>query len=209
MRRYGIQDGLIEKLFDPRWIRRVNLADTLGGDAERFNASLRSTIEEIGFTPDPSPTRGIKGSERLIIDYGSFSPDIPIIGQMEKLLRHILTKYSTFLLQAGYPAKFVRNSSKFTSFAAATKDGGYHYPHCHSNAVFVVTYYVYVPESANVEIRFGEYASNVGEFRGLPFATERPVTGDFVLFPGFYPHSTTPHNSPDARINMGFDVAPL
>ena len=200
---------MIEKLFNPRWIRRVNLADALGGDAERFNASLRSTIEEIGFTPDPSPTRGIKGSERLIIDHGSFSPDIPIIGQMEKILRHILTKYSTFLLQAVYPAKFVRNSSKLTSFAAATKDGGYHYPHCHSNAVFVATYYVYVPESANVEIRFGEHASNVGKFRGLPFGTERPVTGDFVIFPGFYPHSTTPHNSPDARINMGFDVAPL
>ena len=87
MRRYGIQDGVIEKLFDPRWIRRVNLADVLAGDAERFNASLRSTIEEIGFTPDPSPvhlqrTGAIKGSQRQIIDYGSFSPDIPIIGQM-------------------------------------------------------------------------------------------------------------------------------
>ena len=209
VRRRGIQDELIEKLFSPRWIRRVNLADVLDGDAERFNASLRSTIEEIGFKPDPAPTRGIKGSERLIIDYGSFSPDIPIIGQMEKTLRHIVTKYSAFLLQAGYPAKFVRNSSKFTSFAAATKDGGYHYPHIHTNAVFVVTYYVHVPESANVEILFGWHRANVPSLQALPFATERPVTGDFVIFPGFYPHSTTPHNSPEARINMGFDVAPL
>ena len=211
MQRYGIQDGLIEKLFDRRWVRRVNLVDVLAGDAERFNASLRSTIEEIGFTPDPSPvhlqrTGAIKGSQRQIIDYGSFSPDIPIIGQMEKILRHILTKYSAFLLQAGYPAEFVRYSSKITSFAAATKDGGYHHSHCHSNAVFVVTYYVYVPESANVQILFGSHRPF---YPILPFATERPVTGDFVLFPGFYPHSTTPHNSPDARINMGFDVAPL
>lgn len=209
MQRYGIQDGLIEKLFDRRWIRRVNLADVLDGDAERFNASLRSTIEEIGFIPDPSPTGRIKGSERLIINYGSFSPDIPIIGQMEKILHHIVTKYSAFLLQEGYPAKFVRNSSKFTSFAAATKDGGYHYTHIHSNAVFVVTYYVHVPESANVEILFGRHRANVPSLQALPFATQRPVTGDFVIFPGFYPHSTTPHNSPEARINMGFDVAPL
>jgi len=179
---------------------------TVIGDEIRYRRFQHGKIK---FTPDPSPTGAIKGSERQIINYGSFSPDIPIIGQMEIILRQILTKYSAFLLQAGYPASFVRNSSKFTSFAATTKDGGYHYRHFHSNAVFVVTYYIYVPESANVEILFGRHRSDVRDFQELPFATERPVTGDFVIFPGFYPHSTTRHNSPDARINMGFDVVPL
>ena len=76
--------------------------------------------------------------------------------------------------------------------------------------MFVVAYYVDVPTETEAEIVLGGF-ERVGlpNLTAPPVATRRPVTGDFIVFPGFHLHMTTPHQGPEMRINMAFDVQPV
>lgn len=127
---------------------------------------------------------------------------------MVELLRCVDTaieQYRIFLAESRHPfASWAPPQYRWRVFAAATRGGGWHYPHLHSGAWLVASYYVRVPWSSQARLRFGTGRKELSQ----PFHELRPAAGDLVLFPGYFTHATTPPGCEDLRISIGLDIQP-
>jgi hypothetical protein len=206
---FGIDDPEIENLFDPRWIRKVNIDQVFDAALVPFHGELRDALIDLGFVSDVAGDGNTDGAERLVITEAARAINVPVIEQMKTVVAHVVRKYLTQCGESGYPSAYLRDRFALRHFAHATRNGGHHTPHIHNNAMFVVAYYVDVPRGAETEIVFGGFARpGLPDLTSPPIATKRPATGDFIVFPGFHSHTTTPHHGPELRINMAFDVQP-
>lgn len=208
-RNFEIDDPEIKTLFDPKWIRKVNISEILAGATNPFHGELKDALIDLGLVPDVAGDGNADGAERLVLPEAARAIQVPIIEQLKTVVAHVVRKYLVQCGQAGYPRDFLRERFALKYFAHATRNGGHHTPHVHNNAMFVVAYYVDVPPETETEIVFGGFErSRLPNLTSPPIATKRPATGDFIVFPGFYSHTTTPNQSSDLRINMAFDVQP-
>lgn len=205
---FQIDNPSIHKLFDARWIRQVNMEDIATDPVDDFHVALREYLLTLDFQPDGFGD--IDGTQRLRIRGPIPSGENPTMPQLEAAVEHVGRKYIEFLRLSGYPDSLIKDDFQLTNFVMATKDGGYHFPHMHNNAMFVVAYYVYVPNSSDGKIVFGlNRRHGVPRLHAPDFAVKQPRTGDFIIFPGFYSHSTTASTSSETRINIAFDFNPV
>lgn len=206
---FELRDPEIENLFDPRWIRLVNISKIFNGDLDAFRADIKNALLGLGFQSDAPGFGNVDGAERLVLSREALSTETPAIDNLQAIVAHVARKYLTDCRANGYPEAFMRDRFTLKYFAHATRNGGHHTPHVHGNAMFVVAYYVHVPSDTDVELQFGGYERpGLPELKSPLIATKRPVTGDFVVFPGFLSHTTTPNFGSEMRINMAFDVQP-
>jgi hypothetical protein len=207
---FEIDDPEIKNLFDPCWIRKVNIAQVSSVVLDSFHTELKDALIDLGLEPDVAGFGNVDGAERLVLSEAARAMKVPVIEQLKTLVVHVARKYKAQCDAAGYPSTFLRDRFALRHFAHGTRNGGHHFPHIHRNAMFVIAYYVDVPTETEAEIVLGGFGRvDLPNLEAPPIATRWPVTGDFIVFPGFHAHTTTPHQGPELRINMAFDVQPV
>lgn len=198
----------IPAFFDPLLIQRFNLGALLGGGADRvndLNDGLEACIRTSGLRADGHGKRGIKGDERLIVDYGQVDLTHPSMQILLQCVADAISRYKVFLADYRHAlVPWAPSRYQWRVFAAATRGGGWHYPHLHSGAWLVASYYVRVPPDSQALLQFGTGRKELAK----PFCTLRPAPGDLVLFPGYFTHATTVPRCNDLRLSIGLDIQP-
>jgi hypothetical protein len=151
--RYKLDDPWLLNLFQSRWIRQINMTDVTDAPLTKVHTALKDYLIGLDFQPDGFD--GVKGSQRLRIRSDAMDGENSVIAQLERAVRHVGKKYIEFLKKSNYPKEYITDNLDITKYVMATKSGGYHFPHLHNNVVFVVAYYVYVPENNDGKIVFG------------------------------------------------------
>jgi hypothetical protein len=203
------RDAAVPALFDAALIRRFKLGTMLGGGVDRLsdlNDGLEACIRANGLRADGNRKRGIKGDERLIVDYGKVDLAHPSMKVLLRAVADAIAAYTGFLSDHRYAfLSWVPSRYRWRVFAAATRGGGWHYPHLHSGAWLVASYYVRVPPDSQAFLQFGTGRKKLSQL----IHTVRPEAGDLLLFPGYFTHATTPPRSSELRMSIGLDIQPL
>lgn len=171
-----------------------------------LNDGLESCLRQCGLRADGHAKRGIKDDERLIVDYGKVDLAHASMKVLLNVAADAIERYKARLADCRHAfASWAPSRYRWNAFAAATRGGGFHYPHRHSGAWLVATYYVRVPPDSRASLQFGtgrkEYFT--------PFHTCCPAVGDLVLFPGYFMHATTAPHCSDLRMSIGLDIQPV
>ncbi|MSP88658.1 MAG: hypothetical protein EXQ92_07575 [Alphaproteobacteria bacterium] len=199
----------IPAFFDPGLIQRLNLNALLDGGVDRMNElneGLEACIRTCGLRADGHGKRGINDDERLIVDYGKVDLTHPSMKVLLPCVAEAIARYKAFLVDQRHAfVSWVPPRYQWRVFAAATRGGGWHYPHLHSGAWLVASYYVRVPSDSQAFLQFGTGRKELSQ----PFHAVRPAPGDLVLFSGYFTHATTPPHCNDLRLSIGLDIQPL
>ncbi len=200
----GLVPDTTQALFSPDFIAHRRLGDILDSDVKAINAALEEQLLSHGYRENPREVLGISGEEKLIISDALFlvdqEPFRTVWGAIQATVKAYLASMS------GHRAlrPFMETSYRHRVFASATRGDGFHPPHIHSKAGFVVVYYVRVFEDGPAELQFGTHTV----FGVSPFATFKPVEGDLFIFPAYFSHSSTPTRYEGLRATIGVELEP-
>jgi hypothetical protein len=209
--KYKIETTRYESNFSKQWIKTTNVKDFIGKyDMNNMNIKLLDYLENLGFQSDASSKKKVHEDQRYVIPYGTLNKDNPAYAKLESLVAGFVEAYIELLNNEGFSKTLWQEKFKLYSFSAATRSSGYHYPHMHSGAMFVITYYVKIPPESKTDLLFGcQVGTDQDYFYDSIFSFGRPKVGAMVIFPAFYAHATTRQESSDLRVNIGFDVQPI
>jgi uncharacterized protein (TIGR02466 family) len=108
------------------------------------------------------------------------------------------------------------SSYKILTWAVVTEHEGYAMPHIHPKSWIGGAYYVQLPHDFDSQsvahagwIEFGRGEQGLHKLHEPITTVHKPVEGDFIIFPGYFWHSTVPLSSRQKRICMAFDVQPV
>lgn len=191
--------------FSSRYIKHCRYGKIGGFRIDEIDRRLTDLCEEIGYKENPREHLHIAGENKLIINNDDFPDDLPELIALKNVASEIYEDYTATILRLGYPQKRVREVARQRLFAAATRSDGYHPPHLHSNATFVMTYYFQVPAESRTKLQFGTH--NLIE--SAPFHEVVPENGDIFIFPSCYMHGTTKAETTALRANLGFEFEPV
>lgn len=193
-----------ESIFSARYIKHYRYGKIGGFRVEEINNRLTELCQEIGYTENPREQLNISGENKLIINDRNFPEDLPEIVALKATASEIYEDYVSTILRRGYQQNRVTEIARTRLFAAATSSDGFHPPHLHSNATFVMTYYFQVPPESQTRLQFGTH-----HFIQLrPFREVVPENGDIFIFPSCYMHGTTKAETTALRANLGFEFEP-
>ncbi|MBI3431497.1 MAG: tetratricopeptide repeat protein [Hydrogenophilales bacterium] len=139
--------------------------------------------------------------------------------KVEKMICSAVDEY-IFRLSAidpNHPIHTSRPTSyRVKSWAVVTTFSGYAAPHIHPKSWVGGAFYVQLPEDFKSQatekagwIEFGRGEAGMHKLRNPITVSYEPVVGDFIMFPGYFWHSTVPLESTQKRICMAFDLEPI
>lgn len=203
-RQLGVLPGNLVRLFDARNIGHARIADLTDIDVDAVNARILTDIERLGLDENPRPHLGIEGKDKLLIgDARALYASEPL-ASLIPVFQSFLADYLTTLGASDYPRPLIETEYRVRAFVAATRGDGYHPPHLHSNAGFVMVYYVRVPDGAAARLQFGTHNMvTVATFHEVT-----PREGDLFVFPSCFMHGTTPTGVEAIRANLGLELEP-
>jgi tetratricopeptide (TPR) repeat protein len=151
--------------------------------------------------------------------YGTLFAHNKVLGEsVERMVSRAVEQYIAWLsLDPDHPMLTSRPSRyKILTWAVVTEHEGYAMPHIHPKSWIGGAYYVQLPgdfDSQAVEhagwIEFGRGEQGLHKLHEPITTVHKPVEGDFIIFPGYFWHSTVPLSSRQKRICMAFDVQPV
>ncbi|WP_420402274.1 putative 2OG-Fe(II) oxygenase [Nisaea sp.] len=194
-----------DAIFSSQYIKHYRYGKIGGFRIDEINKKLTELCQEIGYTENPREHLDIAGENKLIITDQDIPTDLPEIIALKATASEIYEDYVSTILRLGYPRYRVREIARQRLFAAATRSDGFHPPHLHSNATFVMTYYFQVPAESRTKLQFGKH----NLIQSTPFHEVVPETGDFFIFPSCYMHGTTKAETKALRANLGFEFEPV
>jgi uncharacterized protein (TIGR02466 family) len=178
-------------------------------DAEALNAALRGLILETERRRPGMPQRSNVGGWHSTPDFLD-RPEEPV-----RELRRRVERMAQALLDGSAPEPAAR-TFRLEAWANVLRDGDYHGPHNHPNAVWSGVYYVAAgggaaarPAAGELELLDPRVGANMAPFAGEAFERRvriRPAEGLMVCFPAWLRHLTHPHAGPGERISVAFNV---
>ena len=178
-------------------------------DADRLNAALREAILRAERERPGMAQRSNMGGWHSGLDFLDW-PDPPV-----RELRRRVERMAQALLQGSAPDPAAR-IFRLDAWANVLRQGDYHGPHNHSNAVWSGVYYVASgapaadrPGAGELELLDPRTGINMAPFAGEAFDRRvriTPAAGLMVCFPAWLRHMTHPHAGPGERISVAFNV---
>lgn len=189
-------------------------------DVTQFNKYLSRHILE-----HPSLSRNGGGYAGAVNGYHTgydvlFNNNKELGKLVEKMIMAAVDKYVSGLskVDPNHPVHAARPKGdvRLRSWAVVTEVDGFAAPHIHAQSWIGGAYYVQLPDDFQNQptkdagwIEFGRSESYLHRLRPAVTARFEPVAGDFIIFPGFFWHSTIPLESRQKRICMAFDIEPV
>lgn len=178
-------------------------------EAEALNAALREAILRTERERPGMDRRSNVGGWHSGLDFLDW-PEAPV----QELKRRI-AQMARALLDGSAPEPAAR-AFRLDAWANVLREGDYHGPHNHPNAVWSGVYYVEAGEAPASRAYAGELelldprvGANMAPFAGDAFERRvriRPAAGLMVCFPAWLRHMTHPHIGPGPRISVAFNV---
>jgi uncharacterized protein (TIGR02466 family) len=178
-------------------------------EAEATNVGLRAVILRAERERPGMGQRSNVGGWHSGLDFIDW-PDPPVVE-----LRRRIERMARALLDGSAPEPAAR-TFRLDAWANVLRQGDYHSPHNHPNAVWSGVYYVDAgtpsagrPHAGDLELLDPRVGANMAPFAGEAF--ERRVriaaaAGLMVCFPAWLRHLTHPYAGPGERISVAFNV---
>lgn len=178
-------------------------------DAEALNGALRALILQAERERAGLGQRSNVGGWHSSLDFLDW-PQEPA-----RELQRRLTRLGQALLDGSAPDPAAR-AIRLEGWANVLRDGDYHGPHNHPNAVWSGVYYVDAgapsaerPIAGDLELLDPRVGANMAPFAGEAFERRfrvKALAGLTVCFPAWLRHLTHPYAGPGERISVAFNV---
>ena len=201
----GVGTFVKEYTFDP-------VADY--GDIEAFNKDFERDIKNHSLLR--KEPKGLAARNGYLTD-DLFTDKTKSIILFKKLLTQKINEYIDSLPDNLQHHMLRHKTQEFeiSSWATWVKGDGFIDKHIHEESWISGAYYCRVPKITDKSISKQGYF----EYGCIPDDIEitidkargyiKPVEGKLVIFPSYLYHQTIPHESPDDRISIAFDLTPL
>ena len=90
---FEIDDPEIKNLFDPCWIRKVNIAQVSDAISDSFHTELKDALIDLGLKRDVAGDGKVDGAERLELFEAARVMKVPVIEQLKTVVAHVVRKY--------------------------------------------------------------------------------------------------------------------
>jgi uncharacterized protein (TIGR02466 family) len=177
--------------------------------AEALNGALREAILRAERERPGMGQRSNVGGWHSGLDFADW-PAPPV-----RELRRRIERMARALLDGSAPEPAAR-IFRLDAWANVLRQGDYHSPHNHPNAVWSGVYYVDDgavsadrPHAGELELLDPRAGVNMAPFAGEAFERRvriKPATGLMVCFPAWLRHLTHPYSGPGERISVAFNV---
>jgi uncharacterized protein (TIGR02466 family) len=177
--------------------------------SDALNAALRQTILQAERERPGMGQRSNIGGWHSGLDFA----DWPEPAARE--IKRRIDRMARALLDGSAPDPAQRNI-RIDAWANVLRQGDYHSPHNHPNAVWSGVYYVDAgapsaerPHAGDLELLDPRVGANMAPFAGEAFERRvriKAVSGLMVCFPAWLRHLTHPYSGPGARISVAFNM---
>ena len=180
-----------------------------------FNRDLRAYLEPLHDDKREHFTQTVRGGTRLHDEV--FGNGHELVERLRRRVDEAVVHYIAHLpREHGHPftSRRAAGFAYVSSWSSRLLDRGFHLNHVHTQGWISSAYYIAIPEvCADADhrqgwLKFGEPSAEFGDrFPARRFVQPNP--GRLVLFPSYLWHGTVPFESPQPRMTIAFDVAPL
>ncbi|HET9105701.1 MAG TPA: tetratricopeptide repeat protein [Steroidobacteraceae bacterium] len=180
-----------------------------------FNRDLAAYLDPLHDDKREHLTQTVRGGTRLHDEV--FGNGHELVERLRRRIDEAVAHYIAHLPSDGRHPFTGRRSAGFlyvSSWSSRLSDRGFHLNHVHTQGWISSAYYVAVPEVCGDSLhpqgwlKFGEPSEDFGD-RFPARRLVQPMPGRLVLFPSYLWHGTVPFESPQPRMTIAFDVAPL
>jgi uncharacterized protein (TIGR02466 family) len=180
-----------------------------------FNRDLAAYLEPLHDDKREHFTQTLRGGTRLYDEV--FNNGHALVERLRARIDEAVAHYIAQLRADDRHPFLARRAERFlyvSSWSSRLQDRGFHLNHVHPQGWISSAYYVSVPQVCRDEgrregwLKFGEPTEDFGA-RFPPRRFIQPMPGRLVLFPSYLWHGTVSFESPQTRISIAFDVAPL
>jgi tetratricopeptide (TPR) repeat protein len=180
-----------------------------------FNRDLAAYLEPLHDDKREHFTQTLRGGTRLYDEV--FNNGHVLVERLRARIDEAVARYIAQLRADARHPFLARRSERFfyvSSWSSRLMDRGFHLSHVHPQGWISSAYYASVPQVCRDNqrragwLKFGEPTEDFGT-RFPPRRYVQPAPGRLVLFPSYMWHGTVPFESPQTRITIAFDVAPL
>ena len=180
-----------------------------------FNRDLAAYLEPLHDDKREHFTQTLRGGTRLYDEV--FNNGHALVERLRTAIDAAVAGYIARLRPDPSHPFLARRAQRFlyvSSWSSRLLDRGFHLNHVHPQGWISSAYYVSVPEVCRDQrrregwLKFGEPTADFGDLFP-PRRYIQPVPGRLVLFPSYLWHGTVPFESPQPRITIAFDAAPL